>query len=81
MPFSRLRTGYNGGANIRTRPKGLDATIPVEGLVVIGRNRDLTDQDKRRLLHLNNTRDVKLITYDGLLEKLEILIQNLESLE
>jgi hypothetical protein len=62
-------------------PKGFDSTIPVQGLVVIGRNKNLTERDKRRLLHLNSTRDVKLITYDELLEKLEILIQNLESLE
>jgi hypothetical protein len=62
-------------------PSGLDPSIPIEGLVVIGRNRDLTEQDKRRLLHLNSTRDVTLITYDQLLEKIEILIQNLESLD
>lgn len=61
-------------------PDGLDASIPVEGLVVVGRNNDLSDQDKLRLLHLNSTRDVKLITYGELLEKLEVLIQNLESL-
>jgi hypothetical protein len=61
-------------------PQGLDPAIPVEGLVVIGRNKDLSEQDKRRLLHLNSTRDVKLITYDELLEKLEVLIQNLETL-
>jgi len=60
-------------------PKGLDSTIPVEGLVVIGRNK-IMPQDKRRFFILNSTRHVKLITYDELLEKLEILIQTLESL-
>ena len=62
-------------------PKGFDPTIPVEGLVVIGRSHKLSEKDKRRLLHLNSTRDVKVITYDELLEKLEVLIQHLESLQ
>jgi hypothetical protein len=62
-------------------PKGLDPTIPIEGLVVIGRNKSLKEPDTRRLLHLNKNREVKLITYDELLEKLEVLIQNLESLD
>jgi hypothetical protein len=61
-------------------PTGFDPSIPIEGLVVIGRNTDLTSQDRRRLLHLNSTRHVKLITYDELFAKFETLIQNLEAI-
>lgn len=62
-------------------PKALDSSIPPQGLVVIGRNIDLDDKGKRRLVHLNNNRLVKVITYDDLLNRIEALIQSLESLD
>jgi hypothetical protein len=62
-------------------PKAFDSSIPPQGLVVIGRNIDLDEQDKKRLLHLNSTRLVKVITYDDLLNRIEALIQSLENLD
>lgn len=62
-------------------PKALDSSIPPQGLVVIGRNIDLDDKGKRRLVHLNSNRLVKVITYDDLLNRIEALIQSLESLD
>jgi len=58
--------------------KLLDTSIHPEGLVVIGRGKDLSEEDSRRLLHLNSNRRVKVITYDDLLDNLENLILNLE---
>jgi hypothetical protein len=60
-------------------PKALDSSIPPQGLVVIGRNINLDEQAKKRLLHLNGNRLVKVITYDDLLSRIEALIQSLES--
>lgn len=62
-------------------PKAFDSSIPPQGLVVIGRNLDLDEQDKKRLLHLNSNRLVKVITYDDLLNRIEALIQSLENLD
>lgn len=59
-------------------PEGLDPALHPEGLVVIGRSRDLDPAEKERLYHLNQTRHVQVVTYDDLLEKLETLILNLE---
>lgn len=57
----------------------LDTSIHPEGLVVMGRSKDLTEDERKRLLHLNSNRRVKIITYDDLLDKLESLILNLET--
>jgi hypothetical protein len=62
-------------------PRALDSSIPPQGLVVIGRNVDLSEGDKRRLVHLNSNRLVKVITYDDLLNRIEALIQSLEALD
>ncbi len=62
-------------------PKPLDSSIPVDGLVVIGRSEGMDEDTKRRLLHLNNNRKVKVITYDDLLEQIKALITNLEDAE
>jgi hypothetical protein len=62
-------------------PKGLDGSIPPQGLVVIGRNKELGSDDRKRLLHLNNNRRVKVITYDDLLDRLEALILTLEAVD
>ena len=56
----------------------LDKSIHPEGLVVIGRSKDFSEEDSKRLLHLNSNRRVKVITYDDLLDNLENLILNLE---
>jgi hypothetical protein len=66
--------------NPNDRPKDFDSSILPEGLVVLGRNKNLSDDDKRRLVHLNSTRKVKLITYDDLLDRIESLIENLEEM-
>ena len=62
-------------------PKALDSSIPPQGLVVIGRNIDLDEKDKKRLANINSNRLVKVITYDDLLNRIEALIQSLESLD
>jgi len=49
----------------------LDPTIAPSGIVVIGRSRNLNEDDKRRLLSLNNNRRVQLITYDDLIGRIE----------
>jgi hypothetical protein len=62
-------------------PDGLDGSVPVEGLVVIGRSADMTEDDRRRLLGLNHTRLVQVITYDDLLDRIRSLIVTLEQNE
>jgi|SRR5215218_1429616 len=62
-------------------PDGLDASLPMEGLVVIGRSIDMSEDDKRRLLHLNHNRKISVITYDDLLDRIKNLIINLETAE
>jgi hypothetical protein len=62
-------------------PPQFDPTVPVEGLVVIGRSVAMEDDATRRLLALNHNRLVKVITYDGLLERVKCLIERLETFE
>lgn len=52
-------------------PSPLDATIAPSGVVVIGRSKHLSEDEKRRLLSLNANRRVQLITYDDLAERIE----------
>jgi hypothetical protein len=59
-------------------PEPFDASLPVTGYVVVGRSSDLSEEDRRRLAHLNEGRRVKVITYDDLLERLERLIASIE---
>jgi len=59
-------------------PAGLDRGVPPDGLVIAGRNRLLSEEEKRRLVHLNQNRRVKLLTYDDLLDRLEEMIRNME---
>ncbi len=56
-------------------PRPFDASIPLEGCVIIGRNRDWSDEARKRLLHLNENRKIKVLTYDDLLDKLDRLIE------
>ncbi|WP_026798415.1 MULTISPECIES: Shedu immune nuclease family protein [Planktothrix] len=60
-------------------PQSLDHSAPLQGLVVIGRSFNMSDDEKRNLVHLNHNRSVKVITYDDLLDRIEALIQNLEN--
>jgi hypothetical protein len=62
-------------------PNGLDKFLPVEGLVIIGRSAKMNDAGKRRLLSLNSSRKVQVITYDDLLDRIRNLIVNLEKLQ
>lgn len=62
-------------------PNGLDKFLPVEGLVIIGRSANMNDDSKRRLLHLNHSRQVQVVTYDDLLDRIRNLIVNLEKLQ
>jgi Domain of unknown function (DUF4263) len=62
-------------------PHPFDPSVPVEGLVVIGRSVQMDDDSRRRLLNLNHNRLVKVITYDDLLERVKNLIANVESSE
>jgi len=62
-------------------PAHLDGSIHPDGLVVVGRSHNLDDDTKKRLLHLNHNRRVKVITYDDLLERLNNLIENIEAMQ
>jgi hypothetical protein len=62
-------------------PTGFDASAPLEGLVVMGRNRGMSDDERRRLVHLNSARRVKLITYDDLLARLRTMISRIAAPE
>jgi hypothetical protein len=59
-------------------PQGFDHAVVPGGLVVAGRNSDLNESCRKKLVSLNSTRRVKLITYDTLLDRLENLINVLE---
>ena len=59
-------------------PAPFDATIPIKGLVIAGRDRNLDDSEKRRLLHNNHQfYDLSVITYDDLLRRLDRLMSSL----
>lgn len=60
-------------------PAPFDATIPVQGLVIAGRDRDFDESAKRRLLHNNHHfHDLSVITYDDLLRRLDQLMSSLD---
>jgi hypothetical protein len=65
-------------SNPNKLPQGFDPAITPRGLVVAGRNSDLDESCRRKLVSLNSTRQVQLITYDTLLDQLENLINILE---
>jgi hypothetical protein len=60
-------------------PQPLDSSLPIEGLVVIGRSFNMSENERKTLVHNNQHRLVKVITYDDLLSRIEALIDNLES--
>jgi hypothetical protein len=55
-------------------PCGLDPTVTPTGTVIMGRSSVLAPDEQRRLVALNETRLVKLITYDDLASRLEALL-------
>jgi hypothetical protein len=59
-------------------PAPFDATIPVKGLIIAGRDRNLGESAKRRLLHNNHQfHDLSVVTYDDLLRRLDRLMSSL----
>jgi hypothetical protein len=59
-------------------PAPFDATIPVKGLIIAGRDRNLDESAKRRLLHNNHQfHDLSVVTYDDLLRRLDRLMSSL----
>jgi hypothetical protein len=59
-------------------PAPFDATIPINGLIIAGRDEGLDDSAKRRLLHNNHQfHDLSVVTYDDLLRRLELLLSSL----
>lgn len=59
-------------------PDPFDATIPLKGLIIAGRDRDLGESAKRRLLHNNHQfHDLSVVTYDDLLRRLDRLMSSL----
>ena len=48
--------------------------VPPRGLVVIGRSRDLDNEQRHRLAHLNTNSKVQIVTYDELLDRFGDLI-------
>jgi hypothetical protein len=48
--------------------------IPPRGLVVAGRSRDLAEEDRSRLAHLNTSSVVPVVTYDELLDRFGDLV-------
>ena len=60
-------------------PQPLDSSLPIEGLVVIGRSFNMSENERKILVHNNQNRLVKVITYDDLLSRIEALIHNLEN--
>jgi hypothetical protein len=58
-------------------PSPFDSSISPEGLVVVGRKPSLDEDAISRLIHLNSTRRIKVVTYDDLLDRIEYLIRSL----
>jgi hypothetical protein len=59
-------------------PSWLNREFCPEGAVVIGRTRDLTEEQKQTLATINKNRLVKIITYDDLLTRMKQLIKSLQ---
>jgi hypothetical protein len=64
--------------NADAMPDWLRGEYNATGMVVIGRSRQLTEEQKEVLFNLNANRLVKILTYDDLLERLNRLIGSLE---
>lgn len=66
--INEIRLGTNNA------PKWLTNQYNPEGFVVIGRSKDLSEDQKQILFSLNVNRKVKIITYDDLLERMKRLM-------
>ena len=62
----------------KSTPRQLDSAIDPDGMVVIGRDCEMSSDDRRRLASLNSCRRVQVLTYDDLLRQLEALLEHLE---
>ena len=63
--------------------KNLPGCVSPEGLVIIGRARDLTEADERRLQRANTTARglLKIMTYDGLLAEAKAVANSIRGME
>lgn len=70
-----IREIHNNASNL---PQWLAGNYTAEGMVVIGRSKDLTEEQKDILMSNNSTSDIKILTYDDLLERFQRLIEVLD---
>lgn len=70
-----IREIHNNASNL---PHWLAGNYTAEGMVVIGRSKDLTQEQKDTLMINNARSNVKILTYDDLLERLQRLIEVLD---
>ncbi|WP_248914296.1 Shedu anti-phage system protein SduA domain-containing protein [Pseudomonas moorei] len=70
-----IREIHNNASNL---PKWLEGNYTAEGMVVIGRSKDLTQEQKDTLMIHNAKSDIKILTYDDLLERFQRLIEVLD---
>ncbi|MEE4092012.1 Shedu anti-phage system protein SduA domain-containing protein [Pseudomonas viridiflava] len=70
-----MREIHNNATNL---PHWLSGNYTAEGMVVIGRSKDLTQEQKNTLMANNATSDIKILTYDDLLERFQRLIETLD---
>lgn len=70
-----IREIHNNASNL---PHWLAGNYTAEGMVVIGRSKDLTQEQKDTLMINNARSNVKILTYDDLLERLQCLIEVLD---
>ena len=65
---------HRGVPNI---PGWLQGSYTAEGMIVIGRSKDLTEEQRETLALKNAKSSIKILTYDDLLERLSRLIKRL----
>lgn len=70
-----IREIHNNASNL---PQWLAGNYTAEGMVVIGRSKDLTQEQKDILMIHNAKSDIKILTYDDLLERFQRLIEILD---
>lgn len=70
-----IREIHNNASNL---PHWLAGNYTAEGMVVIGRSKDLTQEQKDTLMINNARSNVKILTYDDLLERLQCLMEVLD---
>lgn len=70
-----IREIHNNAGNL---PQWLAGNYTAEGMVVIGRSKDLTQEQKETLMIHNAKSDIKILTYDDLLERFQRLIEVLD---